>query len=159
MGDSISSQRFTRQDRARFREQVQRGLEALEHMLGDGWFEEASQPQLGLEIELNLVDGERNPAMTNEQVLDAIANPAFQTELGRFNVEINVAPRPLGGDSLTELEKVLGSAFAAADERAHSATTRIDAAKPRSGLARSSRAATRATTRKATASAMREAMI
>ncbi|WP_313356639.1 glutamate-cysteine ligase family protein [Microbacterium sp.] len=121
MGDSISSQRFTRQDRARFREQVQRGLEALELMLGDGWFEEASQPQLGLELELNLVDGDRNPAMTNEQVLEAIANPAFQTELGRFNVEINVAPRPLGGDSLTELEKVLGSAFSAADERAHSA--------------------------------------
>ena len=105
MGDSIRARRFTRQDRARFREQVQRGLEALEIMLGDGWFEEASQPQLGLEIELNLVDGDRNPAMTNEQVLDAIANPGFQTELGRFNVEINVAPRPLGGDSLAELER------------------------------------------------------
>ena len=29
--------------------------------------------------------------MTNAEVLEAIADPDFQTELGQFNVEINVA--------------------------------------------------------------------
>ena len=33
--------------------------------------------------------------MRNAEVLAAIADPSFQTELGRFNIEINVAPRRL----------------------------------------------------------------
>ena len=36
--------------------------------------------------------------MRNAEVLGAIADPDFQTELGQFNIEINVPPRPLAGD-------------------------------------------------------------
>ena len=35
--------------------------------------------------------------MRNAAVLEAIADPDFQTELGQFNVEINIPPRLLGG--------------------------------------------------------------
>jgi gamma-glutamyl:cysteine ligase YbdK (ATP-grasp superfamily) len=62
-------------------------------MLADGQFE-VSEPRLGLEIELNLVDDACDPAMANARALEAIADPAFQTELGQFNIEINVEPRP-----------------------------------------------------------------
>ena len=31
--------------------------------------------------------------MANAAVLEAIADPDFQTELGQFNIEINIAPR------------------------------------------------------------------
>ena len=54
----------------------------------------------GLEIELNLVDEHGDPAMRNAEVLSAIADPDFQTELGQFNIEINVPPRRLAGDGL-----------------------------------------------------------
>ena len=47
----------------------------------------------GLEIELNLVDDAGDPTMRNAEVLGAIADPDFQTELGQFNIEINVPPR------------------------------------------------------------------
>ena len=117
MGDSVVVQSFSRQDRTEFRAKVTRCLDALATMLAEGQFDVA-EPQLGLEIELNLVDGQRNPAMSNEQVLEAIANPAFQTELGQFNIEINVAPRPIGDASIEELEQVLRAALNAADERA-----------------------------------------
>ena len=55
---------------------------------------------MGQEIELNLVDERGMPSMRNADVLDAIADPAWATEVGQFNLEINVPPRLLGGDAL-----------------------------------------------------------
>jgi len=123
MGDSIEAQTFTRQDRTQFRAKAERCLDALASMLADGRFAAVDAPdsQLGLEIELNLVDEHGAPARGNEAVLDAIASPAFQTELARFNVEINVAPRPIGGGHLQELETVLRGSLEVADRRARSA--------------------------------------
>ncbi len=120
MGDDVGIRSFTRQDRTRFRAKVARDLEALAAMLAEGRFKVA-QPQLGLEIELNLVDDEYAPAMSNEAVLNAIANPAFQTELGQFNIEINVAPRRLDGESMQQLATALHMALKAADEKARGA--------------------------------------
>ena len=36
--------------------------------------------------------------MRNAEVLAAIADPLFQTELGKFNIEINVPAAGLGDD-------------------------------------------------------------
>ena len=49
----------------------------------------------GLEIEFNLVDPVGDPVMRNATVLAEIADPDFVTELGQFNIEINVPPREL----------------------------------------------------------------
>ena len=54
---------------------------------------EDDPPLTGQEIELNLVDADGNPSMRNAAVLDAIADPAWETEVGQFNLEINVPPR------------------------------------------------------------------
>ena len=51
----------------------------------------------GIEIELNLVDEHCDPAMKNSEVLSAIEDDAFQTELGQFNIEINVPPGQIDG--------------------------------------------------------------
>ncbi len=56
---------------------------------------DADYPMTGLEIELNLVDENGDPALKNGRSLEAIANPDFQTELGQFNLEINVPPKQL----------------------------------------------------------------
>ena len=117
MGDSVVVRSFSRQDRTRFRAKVGECLDALAAMLAEGRFDVAD-PQLGLEIELNLVDSQGDPAMSNAQALEAIANPAFQTELGQFNIEINVAPRPLEGQNLSTLEEQLRLALDAADGKA-----------------------------------------
>jgi hypothetical protein len=55
--------------------------------------------------------------MKNAEVLTAIANPDFQTELGQFNIEINVKPRQLTGDSPVELERELRASLNDAEQR------------------------------------------
>jgi len=73
---------------------------------------------IGLEIELNLTDQEGEPAMANAAALEAIANPSFQTELGQFNVEINIPPRLLNDMVFSELEQEARVSLNDAEERA-----------------------------------------
>jgi hypothetical protein len=70
-----------------------------------------------MEIELNLTDDAGDPALVNAAVLDAIANPSFQTELGQFNVEINIAPRLLEGGVFAGLERDARASLNHAEER------------------------------------------
>jgi hypothetical protein len=96
---------------------VHANLEVFARMLAESRFEPA-RGSFGLEIELNLTDEEGDPAMVNAPVLEAIADPDFQTELGQFNVEINVQPRLLGGDVFVELERDARASLNTAEERA-----------------------------------------
>ncbi|HEY6739184.1 MAG TPA: glutamate-cysteine ligase family protein [Actinopolymorphaceae bacterium] len=72
-------------------------------MLNDSKFE-TGVSHTGFEIEFNLVDERGDPALKNAEVLRAIGDPAFQTELARFNIEANFAPRRLGESGLREFE-------------------------------------------------------
>ena len=123
MGQDVDRQEFSSADRVRFRAQVSRGTEAIARMLAEGLFTdhgEPPKPLLGMEVELNLIDGAANPAMANTQVLDAIADPAFQTELGQFNIEINVPPQPFTGGDTVGLEQGLRASLNRAEARAAS---------------------------------------
>ncbi|MFC8180342.1 glutamate--cysteine ligase [Rhodococcus sp. 14-2470-1b] len=124
MGDDVEQRKFTRQDRHRFRQKVQDCLDALAIMLADETFD-VGEPQIGMEVELNLVDENMAPSMANAQVLDAIADPDYQTELGQFNIEINVAPRPLSGSSISNLEADLRRSLNEADRRARESGSRL----------------------------------
>ncbi|MFZ2173035.1 MAG: glutamate-cysteine ligase family protein [Rhodococcus sp. (in: high G+C Gram-positive bacteria)] len=123
MGREVSSRTFTRADRRLFRQKVLMCVEALERMLRDGAFADdvdPPQPMLGMEIEFNLVRADMSPAMANAEVLQAIDDDAvFQTELGQFNVEMNVKPGPLTGDATFELERTLRASLRVADARIH----------------------------------------
>jgi gamma-glutamyl:cysteine ligase YbdK (ATP-grasp superfamily) len=116
MGDEVSGTEYTREQRTRYREKVRRCLDVFERMLATDRF--GTDRLTGLEIELNLVDAAGEPAMANEEVLRAIADPAFQTELGRYNIELNVPPQALPGDSVLDLELVLRGSLDRADTRA-----------------------------------------
>jgi len=116
----VTERTFTHEDRQRYRAKIQRCLDALARMLAGDPFSSHRQ-QIGLEIELNLVDDDLDPAMANAAVLEKIADPAFQTELGQHNIEINLRPRPLAGDEALQLERELRSALDAADEKARTA--------------------------------------
>src|ERR1700758_3467749 len=73
----------------------------------------------GMEIECNLVDARYQPAMANREVLATIADPAFQTELGAYNIEFNVPPRPLPGESALQLESDVRAGLNAAEAKAN----------------------------------------
>jgi hypothetical protein len=72
----------------------------------------------GLEVELNLTDEAGDPALVNMRALEAIADSDFQTEIGQFNVEINVPPRLLDGNVFSELEEAVRGSLNRAEERA-----------------------------------------
>lgn len=111
---------YTRRDLKRYRDKTQRCLDALARMLAGDSFA-AGPPCMGLELELNLVDDNVDPAMANERVLEHIDDPAFQTELGQHNIEINVAPRPLADDEALGLERELRAGLNTANDAARAA--------------------------------------
>jgi gamma-glutamyl:cysteine ligase YbdK (ATP-grasp superfamily) len=85
----------------------------------------SSLTQIGLEIELNLVDSAGAPAMRNVEVLDAIGDPAWVSELGLFNIEFNVPPRRLDSNALEDLEAEIRASVDTADAKARDTGSRL----------------------------------
>jgi hypothetical protein len=117
VGREISGAVFSREDRQRYRQKVRACLDVFARMLRESRFERGRR-SVGMEIELNLTDEAGDPAMLNAQALEAIADPDFQTELGRFNLEINVPPRLLDPSAFGELEEAVRRDLNHAEEQA-----------------------------------------
>lgn len=73
-----------------------RDLHALEQMLGDGVFDE-SHPRIGAEQEMFLIDRAWQASPVALQLLELVGDPHFTTEIGAFNLEINLDPQPFSG--------------------------------------------------------------
>jgi Glutamate-cysteine ligase family 2(GCS2) len=116
MGRDIHAVKITGEDRRVYGDKLRQSLDALTRMLRERQFE-AGPARVGLEIELALVNEQMAPALRNEQVLDAITDPDWETELGQFNLEVNVPPRALSGNALTELEQHMSERALSANER------------------------------------------
>ena len=106
MGEDVEATVFSREDRQRYRDKVKRNLDVFARMLQESFFD-AERRSVGLEIELNLTDEAGDPALRNALALEAIEDPAFQTELAQFNVEINVPPALLEGGYFSALEETV----------------------------------------------------
>jgi len=124
MGRDIQAIKISGEDRRKYRDKVRRSLEVFARMLQERRFE-ADPSRVGVEIELNLVDSRGAPSMRNADVLDAIADPAWATELGQFNLEINVPPRRLDGDAVADLEREVRASLNAADAKARDTGCRL----------------------------------
>jgi hypothetical protein len=120
MGQEVAAKTFSREDRQRYRRKVRANLDVFARMLSEAKFN-PERRSFGMEIELNLTDDAGDPAFVNAAALEAIANPDFQTELGQFNVEINIAPRLLEGAVFSELEHDARGSLNIAEERARTA--------------------------------------
>jgi gamma-glutamyl:cysteine ligase YbdK (ATP-grasp superfamily) len=124
MGRDIQAIKISGEDRRKYRDKVRVSLEVFARMLHEHLFD--TDPALvGLEIELNLVDEQGKPSMHNAAVLDAIADPAWATELGQFNLEINVPPRQLGGGAVADQEQEIRASLNAADAKARGTGSRL----------------------------------
>jgi len=124
MGRDIQAIKFSGEDRGKYRDKLRCSLEVFATMLREHLFE-SDPAQVGLEIELNIVDEHGVPSMSNADVLDAIADPAWATELGQFNIEINVPPRRLDGDAVADLEQEVRNSLNAADTKARGTGSRL----------------------------------
>src|SRR6202034_27163 len=124
MGREIQPIKITGEDRRTYRAKLARSLDVFARMLRENLFE--SDPCLvGQEIELNLVDDDGAPSMRGADVLAEIADPAWATEVGQFNLEINVPPRELTGDAVVGLEEEIRQSLNHGDDRARGLGSRL----------------------------------
>lgn len=110
MGQSVERCNFERRDFVRF----QRALRAETDWLHDlVEREQLSQhaPMAGLELEAWLVDASGRAAPGNAEFIARCASPEVVTEIGRFNIEINVPPQPVRGLGLGRLAQSLHDAW------------------------------------------------
>ncbi|MFE2101102.1 MULTISPECIES: glutamate--cysteine ligase [unclassified Streptomyces] len=117
MGEKVVAGQFDLSDRQRYREKLQKCLAGLERLLVEKRFDRPKN-LMGVEIELNLAGPDGMPKMLNGQVLERIASRDFQTELARFNLEVNIAPHRLGGRVFDRLAEELRTSLAYADRKA-----------------------------------------
>ena len=124
MGRDVPAISVSQQDRHAYREKVRSCLDVFARMLRESRFDTEPR-QVGLEIELNLVDEAGLPSMKNAEVLGAITDPSWASELGQFNLEINVPPQPLVGDALARLETGVRASLDHAELRARQAGSHL----------------------------------
>src|SRR5579884_3403156 len=124
MGEKVVASGSDLSNRQLYRRKLRQCQEALERMLAEKRFDRP-RAVMGLEIELNLADEAGDPAMLNERVLGAIASSDFQTELGQFNIEVNIAPHRLGGRVFEELREEVDTGLRYADRKASEVGARI----------------------------------
>ncbi|WP_265446405.1 glutamate--cysteine ligase [Flexivirga meconopsidis] len=124
MGEDVAATSYTREQRQQYREKVRQDLDVFERMLTTHSFEFERQ-LTGMEVELNLVDDDLQPTMSNARVLESIADEDYQTELGQYNIELNVSPRPMPGDSALQLESDLRASLNRAEKLANDAGAQI----------------------------------
>jgi CBS domain-containing protein/gamma-glutamyl:cysteine ligase YbdK (ATP-grasp superfamily) len=89
-----------------FTKAVLRDLQVLEQMLEHNLLETGLN-RVGAEQELFFADAGWQPAPVALEVLDLLADPHFDTEIGLFNLEINVPPLPTGPRCLSQIENTL----------------------------------------------------
>jgi gamma-glutamyl:cysteine ligase YbdK (ATP-grasp superfamily) len=117
MGEKVVAGRIDLSDRQLYRDKLRRCLTGLERLLDAKRFDRPRN-LMGLEIELNLTGADGMPKMLNAQVLERIASRDFQTELAMFNLEVNIAPHPLGGRVFDRLAEELRTSLAYAERKA-----------------------------------------
>ncbi len=117
MGQQFATVVFAPEDRLIYRRKVRRCLDALAALLAADAFDPEYR-MTGLEIELNLIDAQAQPAMRNAEVLAQLADPTFQPELGQFNLELNAAPRPIAGTGFDDYQRDIVGSLRRAGEQA-----------------------------------------
>ncbi|MEO3756135.1 glutamate--cysteine ligase [Streptomyces sp. B6B3] len=117
MGEKLVADRFDLAARERFRARLRACLDGLRRLLSEQRFD-GPRALMGVEMELNLADSRGVPRMVNDEVLARMASRDFQTELGKFTLELNVAPRQLAGRVFDDLAEELRIAHGYADRMA-----------------------------------------
>lgn len=90
----------------RFTKNLINDVEALDYMIENEWFEN-DIVRIGAEQEMCIVDKTTfKPLPINMDLIKAMGSPDFvETELAKFNLEINLEPKTFTGDCFSALEK------------------------------------------------------
>ena len=119
MGEHQIQDQISDQQMRAFVRALLEDVRALELMLNQGKIETGIR-RIGAEQEMFLIDEGLRPAKAAMPILEALNSKRFTTELGQFNLEVNLSPQELGGRCLSrmqqELEHGIGQARSAAEK-------------------------------------------
>ncbi|MFV2073371.1 MAG: CBS domain-containing protein [Thermoanaerobaculales bacterium] len=104
MGEQDVRKRSEAEEIRVFLKHLLKDVRAFEKMLENNLFE-SDVRRIGAEQELFLVDDAWRPAPLATEVLEAVDDPHFTTELARFNLEFNLDPLVFGGSCLRLMEE------------------------------------------------------
>ncbi len=105
MGEQNVSTLKDEAQRKKFMRAILNDVQALEYMLDNDWFEKGIT-RVGAEQEMCLVHNKSfKPAPLAMEALEKLKEyPWVETELAKFNLEINLDPRTLSGTCFTDME-------------------------------------------------------
>lgn len=93
-------------ERNAFVHHLLKDVQALERMLEANCFEKGTQ-RIGAEQEISLFNGNYEPSFLGPEILETIPDEHFTTEIGRFNLEINLDPQEVDPYCLHRVEHQL----------------------------------------------------
>ena len=106
MGNLNVTKLTKKKDKASYFHQLIKDIEALDLMINNGLIEK-TPIRIGAEQEFCIVNNEYLPKSNALDILKAINDEHFTTEIGNFNLEINLDPFELKGDCFSKLHKQL----------------------------------------------------
>jgi CBS domain-containing protein/gamma-glutamylcysteine synthetase len=116
MGEERVKLAKSNEDVQKFMKNVLKDARALERMLEEDWFE-TDVIRIGAEQELCLID-EHGKAMPNAmEVMDALGDGNYTTEIAKFNIEINLEPLEFKDNCLSQMEENLQNEVAYVREK------------------------------------------
>lgn len=124
MGEHQVSTTVSHEERSAFIRHLLDDIRALEIMLEKGLIE-SGITRIGAEQEFCLVNENWRPAMNAVELLEAINDPHFTTELARYNLEINLDPFELKDDAFARVENQLITLVNKAREVANRHQTKV----------------------------------
>ncbi len=124
MGQEITHESFTEQERAQFQTRLREETALLRARFEAGGFSRAPLVA-GFEIEGWLVDADYRPNPVNRAFLEVLDSPLATPELARFNIELNVEPLLLAGDVFSHFERRLQKLYGQANDAAERIGARL----------------------------------
>jgi len=102
---TLSVRPILNESRSLFTKQLLDDIKALDIMYNQGLFEKGHQ-RIGAEQEIALVDAAGRPSMKGPGLLESLPSQ-FTTEIGQFNLELNLDPFELDADAFDKTEHQL----------------------------------------------------
>jgi len=124
MGELKVTKLTNKIDKANYIFQLLKDIEALDIMLKKNLIEK-SPIRIGIEQEFCLINNEFLPSSNSLDVLQQIDDKHFTTEIGNYNLEINLDPKELNGDCFSKLHKDLSTLLRKAKNSAKKRNSKV----------------------------------
>ena len=124
MGELKVTKLTSKEDKANYIFHLLKDIEALDFMINNNLIEKTPL-RIGAEQEFCLVDKEFLPSNNAVEILNDINDKHFTTEIGNYNLEINLDPIELKADCFSKLHEQLAELIKKANVVAKSKQTKV----------------------------------